>query len=166
MKLGLDPNDAADNLITAQGVAAETTRLRRTYARLFLSFDDKIIASEMLWFLRYAPMYATHNYEFKRSKPFTIMRNVSRKNVVAFRDYEEFMALAEKNEELRFILKYTNLTKDSFEMAKRNPYFNFPFSADVGRYMADNNIIYINNGMNHQFGEEDKERYGDTKKLD
>lgn len=166
MKLGLDPNDAADNLAAAQGVVADITQVRRTYARIFLSFDNKVVASDMLWFLRYAKMYATHNYERQRSKPFTITRNVSREKVVGFRDYEEFKKLAEKNEELQFILKYTNLTKESLDMAKRNPYFNFPFAADVGRYMADNNIIYINNGMNHQFGEEDEERYGDTKKLD
>ena len=53
-----------------------------------------------------------------------------------FKSYEHFLECAEEDELVRFVLKCTTISKETFEYAERYMGMQIPFCLDVGKYMA------------------------------
>lgn len=148
-------NDNFDNSICATAVAAENSDLRKSLVRANILLDDGTpLSCEFMWGVTFRPRYFTLKYSKKRGRPYVITRGSKKESVCSCKNWDDLQSQIEKCSELAWIMKYTNISKKIFEFARNNPYFFVPITVEINKYIKDYGN-YVNEGLNHEIGEED-----------
>lgn len=113
----------------------EHTKTERPSTRINISLDilNPFEAEKSLFYLTtglYNVCYRTHDKQGRpNERRFFVSSDVTKAMQVF--DWREFVALARKSEYWSFILEYSNISRDLFDSAQRNPFMQVPFCLDV-----------------------------------
>ena len=129
----------------AKGIIAQTRNLnfpmrplihlkgeKLKYAELPQDNPDLVYTSG-LYYLKYAN--ATRRGDFN-IRPFMIRIDFGHE-VIRLNGYSDFLQQAETNDYVRYLAKYTNISRQHFYIAAQNPSMQIPFSLDIAKYDAD-----------------------------
>lgn len=105
-----------------------------------------------IFYVRYKP---SANKSFAR-KPFVICNDLltSPGSTIRVVDYEDFLKCADKNEEMRWIVRNTTHSKELFEMARNNLQQAIPLMFDTVKYAKK-----VNKNEKELFGNSHKNIY-------
>lgn len=95
--------------------------------------NDRIIATKGLIKLKYSPA-ALRKY---KETPFIFTNDMFKDTLIRLGGWEDYLEKAKSDEKLNFVLKYSNITPESFIIAKLNPNMDFYYSIDSIRYCKD-----------------------------
>lgn len=101
-----------------------------------------------VYILRYSP---NEIYDIKKGKPFLLkidLLDTIEKIGHRVVDFEDFCNSETYKEFVPFLLKYTSISQELFDLAEANPTLDIPFSIDVLRYVSD---VKEKNGIEGEF---------------
>lgn len=103
----------------------------------YMTRQPGVYQSNFIYVIRYAPSSV-----FKKNdgKPFVVridFFDTIKKGCHRFKDFESFCNDEDFKHIIPFLLKYTNLSQELFDLAKDNLYCDIPVSFDILRYIHD-----------------------------
>lgn len=95
--------------------------------------DAHIISTNGLIRIKYSPAALRKH----KDAPYIFKNDIFERELLRLGGWQDFVNKAKEDERINFFYKYSNVTEESFEIAKANPDVDFYYSVDSIRYCKD-----------------------------
>lgn len=93
--------------------------------------NDDIVITDGMYYLRYEPVTKGNNYV---DKPFLIKSDLFTMDKIRIASYAALVKLSQKSKEVKFLLKFSNVSPKAFGLAKNYPGLQIPIMIDYIKY--------------------------------
>lgn len=93
--------------------------------------NENIVLTHGLYYMRYDPVKGGTNYI---DKPFLIKSDLFVMDKIRIASYAALVKLSQKSKEVKFLLKFSNISPKTFGIAKNYPGLEVPVAIDYVKY--------------------------------
>ena len=93
--------------------------------------NKNVVLTHGLYYMRYEPVKGGTNYI---DKPFLIKSDLFTMDKIRVANYSTLVSIAKENKKVDFLLKFSNISPESFAITRSNPGLEVPIAIDYVKY--------------------------------